>query len=217
MVVSVARACSTSQPPAPPHPVRTCAPARTLPAPCLLPSCTLPARSTAPQGSSTWPLSLGVSRYDRIVRAPAAAMATGGGEGAGAPVERCRKVGDPRPSAAPVPSAAPAIGTEGDGAEAGGGEEPVAAEGALERKRRKRREEAAAKAASKAESKARTPAAPAALAALAALAAPTVPAASPKASPRSKRPREVSALDSFFVNGPRLQPASPDVPRRSSR
>ena len=139
-------------------------------------------------------------------------MATGGGEGAGAPVERCRKVGDPRPSAAPVPSAATAIGTEGDGVEAGGGEEPAAAEGVLERKRRKRREEAAAKAASKAESKAHTQAAPAAPAAPAAS-----PKAMPKASPRSKRPREVSALDSFFVNGPRLQPASPDVPRRSSR
>lgn len=143
---------------------------------------------------------IGGSRYDRIVQAPAAATATAAGKAVGqardqgAPVERWRKVGDPRPTAAPAPTVAPAIGPEVDGAEAGGREEPAGAEAALERKRRKRREEAAAKAASKA----RTPAAPA-------------------ASPLNKRPREVSALDSFFTNGPRLQPASPDVPRRSSR
>ena len=103
-------------------------------------------------------------------------------------MERWRKAGDPRATAAPV------IGPALDGAEAGGGGDPAGAERSLERKRRERCEEEAAKVASKA----RAPAASA-------------------ASPRSKRPREVSALDSFFTNGPRLQPASPGVPRRTSR
>ena len=120
-------------------------------------------------------------------------------------MERWRTAGDPALTADPAPSAAAAVGSEADGAEAGGGEEPAGAEGALERKRRKRREEPTAKAASKALTPALTPEL-----------TPAAPVAQ-AASPRAKRPREVSALDSFFTNGPKLQPASPGVPRRTPR
>ena len=93
----------------------------------------------------------------------------------------------------PQPTEALATGPGGDEAEAGEGEDPAGVDGRLEATRRKRREEAVA-------SKFRSPRGSPASA----------------ASPRAKRPRDVSALDSFFTNGPRLQPASPDVPRRSS-
>ena len=194
--------------PAIPRPSRTlphpAAPCRTLPHPAA--PCPRLTGTACPHKAQLRTVAAhGISRrgrYDRIVQAPAATTAAGAGEAAPAPpllpAERSPKAKGPRPTAALV-----VTGLEGDtaGAGADGKQPPATADGTeqLEHRRRKRRaeEEGARKHESKHESKPRSPAVTA-------------------ASPRAKRPRDVSALDTYFTNGPRLQPASPDVPRRPS-